>query len=213
MSADDLRAIAVAEMAALVLQLEGGVADVKGDAGGLTSTGGQTRAWLEDLYGRPVSDDEIRNLTPAQAEQNIEAWINTKTNMDALLLPDGVDACAAHIIDFAYQSGEGTALPMLQRILGLTSTAPIVGPQTAAAFTGRDRQELAWRMLAARLRFEGRIFERDYRASADIVISTLTTHGIDPDVISVVKAKLAARQEKFAAGWLNRIAAVAERFA
>jgi lysozyme family protein len=202
---------AVDRVAARLLGVEGGFTNVPGDHGGMTALGGQTRAWLEALYGRTVTDAELRGMTPKKAAENIAAWL-ALYGLDALLTDDGPDALAIAVIDWAYMSGEPTAIVALQKILGVSPTAPHVGPQTLAALSGKNRHRVADLVRAAQLRFEGRIFERDYRQSTTDVMNVLATVVTNGQLLDAVRRVLTSRQEKFAAGWLNRCASNIETY-
>lgn len=199
--------------AELLLPEEGGLANVPGDRGGLTGLGGQTAGWLEGVLGHPVDDAYLRALTPAIAAENIGLWL-AQHGLDRLLLGGQLDALAAAVIDYAYQSGEGRAIPALQRLLGFTTTVAHIGPATLDALQplrGEDRDRIADRVHADRIAFEGRIMERDWEVAVATVHKTLKDHGVDESVTAPVNARLNAMQAKFAAGWLARIAGLLAR--
>jgi lysozyme family protein len=134
---------------ALVIEHEGGVADV-GDGKGETRWG-QTPGWLASFgFTSPKTRDE--------AMANYRTWL-VRTRLIGVC--DYPDALAIGVVDWAVHAGHVTAIRGLQRALGVAADG-IYGPETQEAVDRLDggvstRRLVAARVLAARLRSLGRI--------------------------------------------------------
>jgi lysozyme family protein len=162
---------------ALVLSWEGGIADV-GDGKGVTRWG-QTPQWLAQFGFEPPK-------TRDQAVANYRTWL-VRTRLIGLC--DYPDTLALAVIDWAVSSGHAEAIRGLQRALG-TAVDGIYGPETQDLVDrldscpgARSRQSVAARVLAARMRFIGRL------------VTDKPTNA------------------RFAAGWNDRLADQVERLA
>lgn len=101
-----------------VLASEGGYVNDPRDPGGETRYG---------ISKRSYPDVDIKDLTPAAAEAIYERDYWNKIDGDAL--PTGVDYA---VLDFAVNSGVGTAVKALQGVCGVAQDG-IIGPQTLHA--------------------------------------------------------------------------------
>ena len=129
-----------------MLKSEGGYVNHPLDPGGRTNLGVTQRVW-EEWVGHPVTEKEMRALTPA-----IVAPMYKKKYWDAVAgdsLPSGVDLA---VFDFAVNSGPGRAAKMLQRVLGVTEDGSI-GPVTLAKATSVDSSKLVADYNIVRLAF------------------------------------------------------------
>lgn len=157
---------AVDQVIARILESEGGIDDV-GDGKGVTRFG-QTPQWLDDHGFVPPS-------TVADAAANYEVWMTVRTPLAAIC---EIDPVVGYLVtDFAVHAGLTVAVRAMQRVLGVPADG-VYGPQTAARLAetaGMPR--LARRVLAAEMRFKGRL----------------------------LGAKVPDRRP-WAAGWLNRLA-------
>ncbi|MBB3018573.1 lysozyme family protein [Microvirga lupini] len=134
----------------IVLQHEGGFVHHPRDPGGATKFG-ITRETLSRVRGRPVSVEDVRELTRAEAEA-IYRWLYWDV-VHADELPPGLDLA---VFDLAVNSGPARAVRMLQTILGVSADG-IVGPQTLKAAWQADPTETIRRLTRARLGFLGRL--------------------------------------------------------
>jgi lysozyme family protein len=109
-----------------VLRLEGGYADDPRDRGGPTRFG-ITLASLGEARGRPVSADDVRRLTPAEAGSiyRTRYW----TPMRCADLAEGVDLMA---FDAAVNMGTAGAARLLQAALAVKADG-VIGPATVEA--------------------------------------------------------------------------------
>ncbi len=109
-----------------LLKHEGGYVDHPADPGGATNMG-ITFATLREWRGKPVTKDDVRNLTKGEAGEIYRAryWNAVKGEQ----LPAGVDLA---VFDYAVNSGPGRAVRDLQAILGVAQDGAI-GPKTLAA--------------------------------------------------------------------------------
>lgn len=132
----------VAEVIALVLEHEGGVADL-GDGKGVTRFG-QTKAWLDDWgFTSPRSRDD--------AAQNYEQWL-LMTRIDAVCERDVM--VGYMLADWAVHSGEGVAVKALQTIVR-AKVDGVIGPKTLKAIEDANVRMLAHELLAKRVQFIG----------------------------------------------------------
>jgi lysozyme family protein len=134
----------------IVLQHEGGFVHHPRDPGGATKFG-ITRETLSRARGRPVSIEDVRELTRAEAVA-IYRWLY----WDVVLadeLPPGLDLA---VFDLAVNSGPGRAVRMLQNVLGVTVDG-IVGPETLKAAWQADPTKTIRHLTRARLGFLGRL--------------------------------------------------------
>lgn len=113
----------------LMIRLEGGYANVKGDPGGRTKYG-ITQRTLDSFKGKPVPTvlpADVANLTPDQAHV-----LYKLVDWDAMHLDEVPVALAALLLNSAINQGEPTAVGMLQDCLGVTRDA-VLGPATLNA--------------------------------------------------------------------------------
>ena len=93
---------------ALVRGFEGGLADIKGDTGGLTNFG-ISFTFLKDRHidlneDGVISEEDIRGMTPAQADALYETYFWKAMNCDEL-----PDALAIVVYDASVNQGKGWA--------------------------------------------------------------------------------------------------------
>jgi len=132
-----------------LLQDEGGFVNNPKDPGGMTNLGVTTATW-EAYVGHPVSEKEMKELTPAMV-----APLYKKKYWDAVRadeLQAGLDYC---VFDVAVNSGSGRAIKLLQTQVG-TNPDGGFGSQTMAAvaqFSGESLKMLINDYCNARLNF------------------------------------------------------------
>ncbi|KFG66644.1 glycosyl hydrolase 108 family protein [Microvirga sp. BSC39] len=134
----------------LVLQHEGGFVDHPRDPGGATKFG-ITRQTLSRARGRPVSVEDVRELTRAEA-----VAVYRRLYWDVLRadeLPPGIDLA---VFDLAVNSGPVRAVRMMQTILGDPADG-IIGPVTLEAARHADSSDTIRHLTRARLGFLGRL--------------------------------------------------------
>ena len=132
----------------LMLAHEGGYVDHPSDPGGRTNLGVTQRVW-EEWLGRPVSEKEMRALTPAMVKPLYKRKYWDACRADDLVA--GVDYC---VFDVAVNSGPGRAIKFLQSCVGVTADGGF-GPATMAAVTKaqEDPARLIEMYCARRLEF------------------------------------------------------------
>jgi lysozyme family protein len=118
-----------------VLQSEGGVVDNPADPGGMTNLGCTKAVW-EDFVGHPVSEADMRGLTPDDVAPLYKRKYWDKVSGDDL--PSGLDYA---VFDAAINSGPGRAAKWLQEAAGVTADGAI-GKGTLMAVEAFDIQEL-----------------------------------------------------------------------
>lgn len=93
---------------------EGGFVNHPDDPGGMTNLGVTIRVW-EEWVGHPVSEKEMRALTPLMVSQLYKRKYWDACHADELI--SGVDYC---VFDVAVNSGVGRAVKLLQSCVGAT---------------------------------------------------------------------------------------------
>jgi lysozyme family protein len=113
---------------AFVFEQEGGFANLPGDSGCWTNFG-ITHLTLQDWLGRPVTEDDVRNMTKETASAIYAA--NYWNRMRCGDLAVGIDLM---VMDFGVNAGPGTSAKMLQKAIGLSGAQVDgwIGPQTLA---------------------------------------------------------------------------------
>lgn len=140
------------------------------DRGGPTKWG-ITQAVLSEVRGKPASEADVAALTEAEARSIYEARYIRQPRFDQIANA----ALRDLVIDCGVNHGPGRAARWLQDAAGVTADGAI-GPKTLTAVNGADPRVMYCKVLAARVRFYGRIIADD------------------------------PRQAAFAAGWANRAA-------
>lgn len=110
----------------LMLAHEGGYIDHPKDPGGRTNHGVTQRVW-EEWLGRPVSEKEMRALTPTMVKP-----LYKRKYWDACRADDLVAGVDYVVFDVAVNSGPGRAIKFLQSCVGVTVDGGF-GPATLAA--------------------------------------------------------------------------------
>ena len=106
-----------------VLKSEGGYVNHPSDPGGRTNLGVTQKVW-ESYVGKPVTEAEMRALTPDMVKPLYRAQYWKRVKGDDL--PTGVDLC---VFDFAVNSGVHRAASRLQRIVNAKEDG-VIGPKT-----------------------------------------------------------------------------------
>jgi lysozyme family protein len=132
----------------LMLAHEGGYVDHPKDPGGRTNLGVTQNVW-EEWMGRPVTEKEMRALTPIMVKPLYKRKYWDAIRADELVA--GVDYC---VFDVAVNSGPGRAIKFLQSSVGVTADGGF-GPATLAAVkeAEKDPTRLIELYCAKRLEF------------------------------------------------------------
>ena len=131
---------------ARVLASEGGFGNHPLDPGGMTNLGVTKRVW-EEFVGHPVSEADMRALTPDKVAPLYRRKYWDKVSGDQL--PAGLDYA---VFDAAINSGPGRAAKWLQALVGATQDGAI-GPGTMAAVAAKPVQHLIAQYNDTRLQF------------------------------------------------------------
>jgi len=116
---------------AMLLEHEGGYVNSKHDRGGMTNLG-VTRRVYEDWMDRPVTEQEMRDLTPDDVAPIYKKNYWDRVKGDSL--PSGLDwSC----FDWAVNSGSGRPAKAIQRAVGATQDGAI-GNQTLGLVAEKD---------------------------------------------------------------------------
>jgi lysozyme family protein len=118
-----------------VLRHEGGFSNHVSDPGGMTNLG-VTKAVWEEWVGHPVTEKDMKALTPDAVKAMYRRKYWDKVQGD--LLPTGVDHA---VFDFAVNSGPGRAAKYLQELIG-TKADGFIGPQTLTILAQKDPKQV-----------------------------------------------------------------------
>lgn len=129
-----------------VLKHEGGWADHPKDPGGATMKG-VTIAVFREFKGRPVTKDELRNISDADLRAIYKRGYWDKVRGDDL--PAGVDLM---VFDLAVNSGPGRAIKFLQAAVNAEADG-VIGPATLANVRALPPAEIVDRLANRRDRF------------------------------------------------------------
>ena len=133
------------------------------DRGGPTKFG-VTQDKLSEWRRRPVSVDEVRNLTETEAREIYESDFIVKPGF----LRINFEPLRVHAIDFGVNSGTARSIRYLQKLVG-AKVDGVLGPRTADKVnTYPDQQELHLRLIRDRLRFLGRLVNVDRSQAENI---------------------------------------------
>jgi lysozyme family protein len=132
----------------LMLKHEGGFVNHPQDPGGMTNLGVTARV-CEEWLGRPVSEKEMRALTPTMVKP-----LYKRKYWDAVRADDLVSGVDYAVFDVAVNSGPGRAIKFLQSCVGVTADGGF-GPRTLAAVkvAEQDPARLIELYCAKRLEF------------------------------------------------------------
>ena len=130
----------------MLLVHEGGYVNHKDDPGGETNLG-VTRATWELWVGHPVSEKEMRNLTPLMVSPLYKRKYWDACRADELV--SGLDYC---VFDVAVNSGVGRAVKLLQQSVGATPDGSF-GSVTFGLVKQVDPTTLIERYCARRMEF------------------------------------------------------------
>ena len=131
---------------ARVLASEGGFVNHPKDPGGMTNLG-CTKATWEEFVGHPVSEADMRALTPDDVAPLYKRKYWDRASCD--LLPSGLDYA---VFDAAINSGPGKAVKWLQEVAG-TPVDGVVGRKTLAAVDAFSPLEIIAQYNDRRLQF------------------------------------------------------------
>ena len=129
-----------------VLKSEGGYSNLSSDPGGMTNLGCTKAVW-EEFVGHPVSEADMRELTPADVAPLYKRKYWDKVAGDDL--PAGLDYC---VFDAAINSGPGRAAKWLQEVAGVNADGSI-GPATLKAIDAFSPLEIIAQYNDKRLQF------------------------------------------------------------
>jgi lysozyme family protein len=138
-----------------ILIREGGYVDHPNDRGGPTNFG-VTQATLAEWRGRPVTADDVRNLTVGEARELYRDRYIVKPGFLAI----ENQQVRAHAVDCAVNHGPVNAVKMLQLAAHVFADGHL-GPQTRAAVNRMTAAALYRRLCAERAKFYGQIITRD----------------------------------------------------
>jgi hypothetical protein len=128
----------------VILANEGGFVNSETDPGGATNYG-ITKRTLEAFLGKPVTIDDVKNLSSSTAIEIYRA--NYWNLMLCDSLPSGLDLM---VFDYGVNSGPGQAIRSLQKLVGVTEDGAM-GKVTLPAVAKAVPKNLISELAAARL--------------------------------------------------------------
>jgi len=130
----------------LVLKHEGGFVNHKLDPGGMTNLGVTKKVW-EDWVGHPVTEKDMRELTPALVGPMYEMkyWRTSYCEK----LPRGLDLL---VFSMAVNAGSGRSVKLLQDAIGVVADG-VIGPKTMAKINEANVESLIDKFSEARTAF------------------------------------------------------------
>lgn len=149
------------------------------DRGGATK-GGITRRTLADWRGEPVSKQALRKLSRGEGSRIYRERYIQNPGFDQIR----DDLLRWQVVDAGVLHGPKRATRWLQAVIGTLDVDGIFGPATAKAVAAADPRRVALRFAVMRIRFLGRLLNRNAKARRD--------------------GKSGRDQALFAEGWLNR---------
>jgi lysozyme family protein len=129
-----------------ILKHEGGFVNDPLDSGGMTNLGVTKRVW-EEFVGHPVSEADMRALTPEiiAPMYKMKYWNSSYCEV----LPKGLDYV---VFDFAVNAGTGRSVKTLQQAIGCVADG-VIGPKTMAAINDAEPKDLIAKFSDARADF------------------------------------------------------------
>lgn len=145
-----------------IIEREGGYVDIAADHGGATHfgiTANTLGRWRG--MGRQATRAEVQALTRDEAKEIYRAlYVKPLEHIP-------VDEVRAQVIDISVNSGQLTAIRLLQRALGVNDDG-IFGPRTKAALLSKSAREVNNKLMVERIKFYGDIVARDVSQAAFI---------------------------------------------
>lgn len=129
-----------------VLKHEGGYVNDPLDSGGRTNLGVTQRVW-EEFVGHPVSEADMRALTPEKVSPMYKVKYWDRSYCDKL--PKGVDYV---VFDFAVNAGTGRSVKTLQTAMGVVADG-IIGNQTMGVINSANPKDVVNKFSDARADF------------------------------------------------------------
>ena len=129
----------------LVLKSEGGFVNHPSDPGGMTNLGVTKKVW-EEFVGHPVSEADMRGLTPEKVAPLYEQkyWKQCGEG-----LPRGLNFL---VFSMGINSGTGRSVKLLQQSLGCVADGAI-GPKTRELISSSDVSKLIAKFSETRREF------------------------------------------------------------
>lgn len=155
MRSDGGRAVTVDEVIDAILIREGGYVDHAADKGGPTNLG-ITQSTLTDWRKRPVTKQDVRDLTRAEAREIYRAMYIDRPGFNAI----ESHALRALAVDCAVNHGPRNAVKMLQRAARVFPDG-VFGPNSKEQVNRMDASALFRRLCAERAKFYGQLITRD----------------------------------------------------
>lgn len=129
-------------LAPFIRYYEGGFVNDKDDPGGATNKG-VTLATFRTIFGKNKTVNDLKNITSSQWDIIFKKYYWDKCKADQI----GNQSIANMFVDFAWHSGLGNAVPIMQKVAGLNKPDGIVGNITLTAINTHPNQKALFESL------------------------------------------------------------------
>ena len=129
-------------LAPFIRYYEGGFVNDKDDPGGATNKG-VTLATFRSIFGKNKTVSDLKNITGSQWDIIFKKYYWDKCKADRI----SNQSIANMFVDFAWHSGLGNAVPIMQKVAGLHNPDGIVGDITLTAINAYPNQKALFESL------------------------------------------------------------------
>lgn len=129
-------------LAPFIRYYEGGFVNDKDDPGGATNKG-VTLTTFRSVFGKNKTVNDLKNITTAQWDIIFKKYFWDKCKADQI----SNQSIANMFVDFAWHSGLGNAVPIMQKVAGLNKPDGIVGNITLNAINTYPNQKALFESL------------------------------------------------------------------
>ena len=129
-------------LAPFIRYYEGGFVNDKDDPGGATNKG-VTLTTFRQVFGKNKTVTDLRNITGDQWNTIFKKYYWDKCKADRI----SNQSIADMFVDFAWHSGLGNAVPIMQKVAGLHNQDGIVGDITLTAINTYPNQKALFESL------------------------------------------------------------------
>lgn len=129
-------------LAPFIRYYEGGFVNDKDDPGGATNKG-VTLTTFRSIFGKNRTINDLKNITTAQWDITFKKYFWDKCKADTI----NNQSIANMLVDFAWHSGLGNAVPIMQKVVGFNKQDGIVGNMTITAINTYPNQKALFESL------------------------------------------------------------------
>lgn len=129
-------------LAPFIRYYEGGFVNDKDDPGGATNKG-VTLTTFRSVFGKNKTVNDLKNISTSQWDIIFKKYFWDKCKADQI----SNQSIANMFVDFAWHSGLGNAVPIMQKVAGLQKQDGIVGVITLNAINTYPNQKVLFESL------------------------------------------------------------------